>query len=129
MSAIERGLAREALLIALLACLLVRPATGAATGGYAELVRQVGPSVVTVLVEEKREGAAQEAVDRATANTDMGVSEILRRLLSGPEGRPPPQSRFAQGSGFVVRADGLIVTNRHVIAGAHSVRIKLASGR
>jgi serine protease Do len=129
MSAIERALAREALLIALLACLLIRPVAGAATGGYAELVRQVGPSVVTVLVEEKREGAAQEAVDRATANTDMGVSEILRRLLSGPEGRPPPQSRFAQGSGFVVRADGLIVTNRHVVAGARAVRIKLASGR
>ena len=41
--------------------LFLAPAYGGPTGGYAELVRQVGPSVVTVLVEEKREGAAQRA--------------------------------------------------------------------
>lgn len=108
-------------------CLLVLPLARAATSGYAELVRQVGPSVVTVLVAEKPEGAAQRAVDRATANTDP--REIIRRLLSGPESRPPPQGGFAQGSGFVIRADGLIVTNRHVIVGARSVRIKLADGK
>ena len=45
-------------------------------GGYADLVRQVAPSVVTVLVEEKREGAGQRAAERATANSDpTGVNE------------------------------------------------------
>jgi serine protease Do len=110
-------------------CLLILPVARAANTGYAELVRQVGPSVVTVLVAEKREGAAQRAVDRATANTDEGASEIIRRLLSGPESRPPPQGGFAQGSGFVIRTDGLIVTNRHVIVGARTVRIRLADGQ
>src|SRR6202034_409142 len=33
------------------------------------------------------------------------------------------------GSGFVIRADGLIVTNRHVIAGARTVRVRLSDGR
>jgi serine protease Do len=109
--------------------LLSLPTAHAANSGYAELVRQVGPSVVTVLVEEKRESAAQRAVDRATANTDTRTGEIIRRLLSGPESRPMPDSGFAQGSGFVIRADGLIVTNRHVVVGARSVRIKLATGQ
>ena len=121
---------QSACFAAALACLLLSlPIAHAANSGYAELVRQVGPSVVTVLVEEKRESAAQHAVDRATANTDARTSEIIRGLLSGPGSRPMPGTGFAQGSGFVIRADGLIVTNRHVVAGARSVRIKLATGQ
>ncbi len=56
------------------------------TAGYAELVRQVAPSVVTVLVEEKREGAAQRAVERAAARSSErdGLNELIRRLLAGP---------------------------------------------
>src|ERR1700744_946359 len=77
---------------------------GAAAGtGYAELVRQVAPSVVTVLVEEKREGAGQRAAERATANSDpAGVNELMRRLLSGPGGgeQAHHDGGEAQGSGF-----------------------------
>src|SRR6201996_306241 len=105
---------------------------GAAAGtGYAELVRQVGPSVVTVLVEEKREGAGQRAAERATANSDpAGVSELLRRLLTGPGNVPAHHDGGdAQGSGFVIRADGLIVTNRHVIVSARAVQVKLSNGQ
>jgi serine protease Do len=95
------------------------------------LVRQVAPSVVTVLVEEKREGAGQRAAERATANSDpTGVNELLRRLLTGPGGseHTHPDGGGAQGSGFVIRADGLIVTNRHVIVSARSVEVKLPGG-
>jgi serine protease Do len=103
---------------------------GTTGGGYADLVRQVAPSVVTVLVEEKREGAGQRAAERATANSNpAGVSELLRRLLSGPGNEPlHHDGGDAQGSGFVIRADGLIVTNRHVIVSARAVQVKLPSG-
>jgi serine protease Do len=106
-------------------------AYGGSTGGYAELVRQVAPSVVTVLVEEKREGAGQRAVERATASSaDNGVDEALRRLLAGPGGELPRHGGGASlGSGFVIRSDGLIVTNRHVIVTARSVQVKLPSGQ
>jgi serine protease Do len=117
---------------ALVSPALLSPAYGGATGGYAELVRQVGPSVVTVLVEEKREGAGQRAAERATANTDPagGVSELLRRLLTGPgNAQAHHDGGDAQGSGFVIRADGLIVTNRHVIVSARAVQVKLPSGQ
>ena len=112
--------------------LVLSPAHGGTTGGgYAELVRQVAPSVVTVLVEEKREGAGQRAAARATANTDpAGVSELLRRLLSGPGNEPSHHDGGdAQGSGFIIRGDGLIVTNRHVIVSARAVQVKLPSGQ
>ena len=109
--------------------LVLSPAHAGTTGGYADLVRQVAPSVVTVLVEEKREGAGQRAAARATANTDpAGVSELLRRLL-GPGNEPSHHDGGdAQGSGFIIRADGLIVTNRHVIVSARAVQVKLPGG-
>ena len=106
-------------------------AGGAAPSGYAALVRQVAPSVVTVLVEEAPVSAGQHAADRAAgANDNDAVEAILRRLLSGPNplGRGAGESA-ALGSGFIIREDGLIVTNRHVIVGARAIRVRLSDAR
>jgi serine protease Do len=107
-------------------------AASAPPPGYAALVRRAAPSVVTVLVEQERKGAGDRAAERAIARNDPdAITSAIRRLLSGLEGAPGAgdEAGAALGSGFVVRADGLIVTNRHVIAGAHAVRVRLPSGR
>ena len=39
------------------------------------------------------------------------------------------QTQKATGTGFVVRSDGYILTNNHVVAGADRVTVKLADGR
>ena len=116
--------------IAVLAGSLTGAASGAAPQGYAALVRRIAPSVVTVLVEEQGMGAGQRAAERATADADA-VGAIIRRLLSGPSANPGSgdSASPALGSGFVIRADGLIVTNRHVIVGARAVRVRLPDAR
>jgi serine protease Do len=132
-SAVAR--ARALRLIPILAVFLqpLTCAAGDAMGsGYAPLVRRVAPSVVTVIVEEQRLGAGERAAARVNAGTDYdAVGAIIRRLLSGANANPGSDDREsgALGSGFVIRADGLIVTNRHVIAGARTVRIHLSDGR
>jgi len=107
-------------------------ASDAMPSGYAPLVRTAAPSVVTVIVEEQRIGAGERAAARAAADTGAdAIGIIIRRLLSGANGSPGGDDRasHALGSGFVIRADGLIVTNRHVITDARTVRVRLADAR
>jgi S1-C subfamily serine protease len=105
--------------------------SGADSSGYASLVRRVAPSVVTILVEEAPVGAGQRAAARAAASDYDSVQVIIRRLLSGPNGDHTRDdgATAALGSGFIIRTDGLIVTNRHVVVGARKVHVHLPDGR
>ena len=119
------------LVLAGIAALLGYASHSMARTSYADLIRHVAPSVVTVFVEEQRQGAGQRAVERATADVNNDtLRSTMQRLLSGPSNDTEPTDRgFALGSGFIIAADGVIVTNRHVIDGARSIRVKLADSR
>jgi len=97
-------------------------------GGYANLVRRVAPSVVTVVVEEKQVSAGQRAAEHASAANSNDIGDLIRRLLTGGIGEEQ-RPTGSLGSGFVIRPDGLIVTNRHVINGAFKIRVHLPDGR
>jgi serine protease Do len=101
--------------------LLLGSSTASAPASFAELIQKATPSVVTVLVERKPENAAQRAVERAAAARDT--------LYGSPKILPPDDRGIGLGSGFIISADGLIVTNRHVIADGGQLRVRLASGR
>lgn len=97
-------------------------------GGYANLVRRVAPSVVTVVVEEKQISAGQRAAEHASAANTNDIGDLIRRLLTGGIGEDQ-RPTGSLGSGFVIRPDGLIVTNRHVVNGAFKIRVHLPDGR
>ena len=87
---------------------------------YADIVAAVAPAVVTV----RAEGRA------GVSNTQFrGDEDLFREFFGGrvPQQRRPRQS--AMGSGVVVTADGYILTNHHVIDGAHSVRVDFTDAR
>src|SRR5438132_2839930 len=58
---------------------------------------------------------------------DNPLNEFLRRF--GMEGQMPPQPQQGMGSGFIVDAAGVILTNAHVVEGADEVRVRLADRR
>jgi len=58
---------------------------------------------------------------------DNPMNEFLRRF--GMEGQMPPVPQQGMGSGFIVDANGVILTNAHVVEGADEVRVRLADRR
>src|ERR1700683_2758067 len=68
---------RAVIIVASAAFVLMYRGAHAEAGGYAELVRQVAPSVVTVLVIEQRESAGQRAVERANAASDYDGTRAI----------------------------------------------------
>ncbi len=78
---------------------------------YAPLVKRVSPAVVNIY----------------TTTT----ARVQRRLLFPFPGMPQAGERVQNslGSGVLVRPDGLIVTNAHVVKGADEIRVVLADRR
>ncbi len=85
---------------------------------FADLVEQVKPAVVSITsrLQTGPTGTAQ--------NTEHD------QVLPFPFNLIVPQSRIveARASGFIVKADGTIVTNNHVVAGAVNVLVTLDDG-
>lgn len=93
----------------------------APVGSYAPIVDRVAPSVVTV-----RSARRQRAPRQFPFFNDPRLGELFGGLFGAPRGRGE-QIRMGLGCGVIVRADGYILTNHHVIDGADEITIELPS--
>jgi len=107
---------------------------GRALPDFANLVEQVGPAVVNVSVLEKAHKVARNQQQGGDDEGDQDpFQEFFKRFgIPGPNGGNRnydiPQ-RQGEGSGFIVSADGYILTNAHVVADADEVTVRMTDRR
>jgi serine protease Do len=84
------------------------PGFSGAPPSFADVVARVNPAVVHV-----------DVIEEARANVHEGIEEAP--VLDFP--------RRGEGSGFIVDADGYILTNHHLVPGPARIRVRLADRR
>jgi Do/DeqQ family serine protease len=84
---------------------------------YAPIVQRVQPAVVNVYAA------------KVVQNRNPLLDDPIFRRFFGVPGQQPEQMQRSLGSGVMVDASGLVVTNNHVIEGADQVKVSLADKR
>jgi serine protease Do len=97
-------------------------------GSFADLAEKLLPSVVNISTTQtikNPQGGMEMPQFPPGSPLEEFFKEFLERQQGG--GRPDAPSRKATslGSGFIIDASGLIVTNNHVIADADEISVKL----
>jgi len=84
---------------------------------FVNVFEKVSPSVVVISVSKK-----------TIAEDGEGGADYFQDFFF-PNGKRAPQAVLSEGSGFLVRSDGYIFTNFHVINEAEKITVRLRDGR
>lgn len=104
---------------------------------FADMVETVRPAVVSIRVKAEIDEADDEGGPGGLM-PNLPEGHPLERFFrqfgdrgdQGPGGKKPGKHQFAmgQGSGFIISADGFVVTNNHVVDKASDVTVTLDDG-
>src|SRR4051812_17004067 len=99
---------------------------------FTRLMKSDGPAVVNIISTSKA-AAPSGRRQPPQAQEDDPMLEFFRRFMPdqppGGPGGAPGQPRGGMGSGFIISADGFILTNAHVVADFDEVTVRLADAK
>ena len=91
---------------------------------FTDLVKKNHEAVVNISISQAREPLERPQLPGLENNQEL--DELIRRFQDQPR---PPSAGSATGSGFIVSADGYILTNNHVVESAEQVLVRLHDRR
>ncbi len=91
---------------------------------FTSVAKKSIPGVVFIKVE-----GSDESSDEERNYMDPYSDDLFQRFFGTPMKPQRRQPQTSQGSGFFVSADGYIMTNAHVVAGASKITISFDGGK
>ncbi|MGH8147924.1 MAG: Do family serine endopeptidase [Rhodanobacteraceae bacterium] len=102
---------------------------------FTGIVQKYGPAVVNVVAHydhASEMGSDHPGGQQTQQPQQPQIPEIFRHFFGmplGPQFQGPSPPGESLGSGFIISSDGYILTNRHVVANADSVKVHLSDHR